>query len=315
MMGTGPFSAPTFEELCDSRHEVLALVTQPPRDRAARPEILGIAEERSKPIYRFENVNAEDARAELARLEPDLFIVADYGQILKSQTLAIARLGGINLHGSLLPKYRGAAPIPWAIYHGDAETGVTVIHMTPQVDGGPCLAREKTAIGAEEDAVALENRLARLGSPLTRRVIDDLENNLAIALPQEASLVTPARRLKKSDGAVDWNRPGSSIKNQVRAFVPWPKTYTFWRRPTASPLRLILEGVTPVAVSPSQAVAPGVVLEAESGTLIVQTGEGGLKIERVQPAGKRTLTSAEFLRGYPVRRGDRFESEDPADPR
>src|SRR5688572_1769827 len=144
MMGTGPFAAPTFRALCQSRHEVLLLVTQPVRPAPGRKApaespMRAIARERGLPIYDPKSINTDEARVELARHRPDLLIVADYGQILAPETLAVAPRGGMNLHGSLLPKYRGAAPINWAIYNGERETGVTVIHMTPRIDAGPCL--------------------------------------------------------------------------------------------------------------------------------------------------------------------------------
>jgi methionyl-tRNA formyltransferase len=165
-------------------------------------------------------------------------VVCDYGQILAPATLATARRGGVNLHGSLLPKYRGAAPINWAIYHGETESGVTVIHITPQIDAGPCIAQARTAIGPDETAAELEVRLAELGAGLMCEAIDLLEEGRQQALPQDAALAGKAPRLKKSDGLIDWRRPAAAIKNHVRAMEPWPKTYTFWHRCDGPPLRL-----------------------------------------------------------------------------
>ena len=145
-----------------------------------------------------------------------------------------------TLHASLLPKYRGAAPINWAIYHGETETGVTVIHMTPQIDAGPCIAQARAAIGPDETAADLEPRLAELGARLICETIDRLEAGRVEAIPQDAALASKAPRLKKTDGLIDWSRPAAAIKNQIRALEPWPKTYTFWHRPDGPPLRLIL---------------------------------------------------------------------------
>ena len=174
----------------------------------------------------------------LRALAADLFVICDYGQILSAETLATARLGGINVHGSLLPKYRGAAPINWAIYHGETETGVSIIHMTPRVDAGPLVAQGRTPIGPEETAVELEGRLAEIGSWLARRTIDEIAAGQLEEIPQDLSQASKARRLKRTDGLIDWARPAAAIKNQVRAMEPWPKTYTFWHRPagTAAPL-------------------------------------------------------------------------------
>jgi methionyl-tRNA formyltransferase len=231
-----------------------------------------------------------------------LLIVADYGQILSPETLAVAPLGGINLHGSLLPKYRGAAPINWALYQGERETGVTVIHMTPRIDAGPCLAQAATPIDAEETAVELEARLAELGAPLVCGAIDDLQAGRAAALPQDPAQATSAPRLKKTDGEVDWSRPAAAIKNQVRAMEPWPKTYTWWLRRGGEPMRLILGRVT--VIDESADAPPGTVVRSDGNELVVATGEGLLKITQLQPAGKRLLSAEEFLRGYPLTAGE-----------
>jgi methionyl-tRNA formyltransferase len=312
VMGTGPFAAPTFRALYDTPHEVLALVTQPLRARPGREPppnpMRVVAAEHGTPILDPEKINLDQVRAELAKFAPELFIVADYGQILSAKTLAIAPRGGINLHGSLLPKYRGAAPINWALYHGEAETGVTVIHMTPRVDAGPALAQARTAIDPEENALELEARLAALGAGLVCRTIDDLAAGRAQALPQDQALASPAPRLQKTDGEIDWSRSAREIKNQIRALEPWPKTYTFWRRGGGTPLRLILGrcDVRPLGVLNS---APGTVVEANPEQFLAATGDGALAIRELQPAGKRLLAADEFLRGYPVRAGERFGPE------
>ncbi|HET6881674.1 MAG TPA: methionyl-tRNA formyltransferase [Pirellulales bacterium] len=312
MLGTGPFAAPLFRALYTSRHEVVALVTQPRRPaRPGAPVSMSLlrqtADEHGTPILDPESINTDDVRRTLGELDADLFIVADYGQILSAETLATARLGGINLHGSLLPKYRGAAPINWAVYHGDAETGVTVIHMTPRIDAGPILATATTAIDPEETAVDLEHRLAELGAPLAVKAIDDLAAGRAAALVQDTSLATSARRLRKTDGAIVWTRPAAAIKNQIRALEPWPRTYTFWHRPGHPPLRLIL-GRTSVVAAPSN-IPAGEVVRAHD-ELVVATGNGGLKLHQIQPAGKRMMTVDEFLRGHSVEVGERFGEGD-----
>ena len=312
MMGTGPFAVPTFESLYDSPHQVLALVTQPPRAARGRPApaspLRRVAETRGTPIVCFENINTNEAHEALRDYRPDLFVVADYGQILSPATLAVAKQGGINLHGSLLPKYRGAAPINWAIYHGERETGVTTIHMTPQVDAGPCLLQASTLIGPDENAIELEHRLAELGAPLVIKTIEMIESARIEPIVQDASRASRAPRVRKTDGEVNWFRPAAAIRNQVRAMVPWPKTYTFWHRGTAEPLRLILERVREIETG-NNAAAPGTVLKAEGKELTVATGGGHLAIDRIQPAGKRELESGEFLRGYPVKPGDHFGPE------
>ena len=307
MMGTGGFAAPLFRALYATPHEVVALVIQP--RRTVRPDevrvnpMREIAAEHGTPVFDPESINTDESREALRRFSADLFIVADYGQILSAETLAVARLGGLNLHGSLLPKYRGAAPINWAIYKGDAETGVTVIHMTPRVDAGPTLGQARTCIDPDETAVELERRLAEMGAPLLVKVIDEMIAGRTVPLPQDPSQASPARRLRKSDGAINWSRPAAAIRNQIRALVPWPRTHTFWHSPSRSCVRLIL-GRSAV-VDGVAAVAPGTVVRAGP-DLVIAAGEGRLQILELQPAGKRMLAAAEFLRGYPVKEGERF---------
>jgi methionyl-tRNA formyltransferase len=314
MLGTGPFAVPTFQELFSTRHEMLALVTGPFSARRGRPSLpvsplRDIAHEHGIPIFAPENINVAESQIRLRKCGADLMVVCDYGQILTTETLATAQLGGINLHASLLPKYRGAAPIPWAIYHGETETGVTVIHMTPEVDGGPCIAQASIRIDPEEDALQLESRLAVLGAWLVRRTIDNLEAGRLEAMPQNPALVSRAPRLKKSDGLIDWTRSARDLKNHVRAMQPWPKTYTFWHREKGPPLRLILGPLTLLETAASP--LPGTVIEADSDRLLIAAGSGAVLPKTIQPAGKRVLDIAAFLRGYPVRTGQRFGGETP----
>ena len=331
MMGTGSFGVPTLRGLYETHHSVVALVTAPVRTQQGKPlipvsPIRDLAHQHAIPIFDPEDINTDESRARLAGYEVDLLVVCDYGQILSAATLATARLGGVNLHGSLLPKYRGAAPINWAIYHGETETGVSVIHMTPRVDAGPCIGQARTPIYPDETAVELEQRLSEIGAWLARRAIDALEAGRLEVLPQDPALATKAPRLKKSHGAVDWTRPAAAIKNQVRAMEPWPRAYTFWHRPKGTPLRLILGPVSVVELGRAPTEGgyraklgterslvpggpPGTVLEAEQRRLLVAAGAGAVGLQSIQPAGKRLMDVAEFLRGYPVRPGERFGPE------
>jgi len=313
MMGTGPFAVPTFESLLDSEHDVIALVTRPTpaaRGRRKTPpnpmRDVGLASQFT--ILEPEDVNSEKARLQLSELKPDLLVVCDYGQILSNETLSIARLGGINLHGSLLPKYRGAAPVNWAIYNGDKKTGVTIIHMTPRLDGGPCLTKRELEIGPEESAIELEERLSLIGVGAVHEAIEMLTNwdgNAIIGELQDKTQATKARRLTKADGLVGWNRTAEQIKNQIRAFKPWPGTYTFLERESGAPLRLILDQVS-IVEPPGEIEEAGYVLYCDGKKLFVATGRGALSIDQIQPTGKRVLKIDEFLRGYPVKVGEKF---------
>ena len=213
-----------------------------------------LAEEHNIAVLAPESINTPEAQQRLGSYRPDLLVVCDYGQILSSATLGLARLGGINLHGSLLPKYRGAAPIQWAIYHGETETGVSVIHMTPRLDAGPVLVQRRLTIGPSETAAELEPRLAELGAEAIDASLVLLRQSDALtpSLPQDPSLASRAPRLKKSVGKINWSRSATAIFNQVRALQPWPKAFSYWHPPTGTPVRLIFEAVTPVVESTTQ---------------------------------------------------------------
>ena len=209
MMGTGSFAVPTFRQLFEARHDVALLVTQPLRSHRGKEvepasAMRDIARQRATPVYDPESINTPEAQQHLAGIGADLLVVCDYGQILAPQTLSTARLGGINLHGSLLPKYRGAAPINWVLLNGDTETGVTVIHMTPKVDAGPCIARAVTMIDAEETAVELEARLAESGGWLVRQTIEALAEGRLEALPQDPALASKGVSMTSRPGWSKW---------------------------------------------------------------------------------------------------------------
>ena len=312
MLGTGPFAAPTLRALAPTRHEIAIVVTRPPTGRTATTSPLQRAgEQLGLEVWSPPTVNSPESQARLASFAADLLVVCDYGEILRPDTLAIARLGGINLHGSLLPKFRGAAPVQTAILRGETETGNSVIHMTPGLDAGPLLGQQRTPIDPDEDAARLEERLAAMGAGLVLQVIDSLETGTAKPIAQDASQASKAPRLKKEQGAIDWSRPAQEIKNQVRALRPWPRAYTFWHRKDAAPMRLNIDRVAIIPPDESAAAygsPPGSVLES-SPRLLIATAEAALEIQELQPTGKRSMPGADFLRGNRVNIGDRFGPE------
>ena len=318
MLGTGTYAVPLLAGLYESSHNVVAVFTRPERQRNKRGSVppspmRGRADHEGTAVYAPDDINTESSHTTLRDLQPDLFIVCDYGQILSPQTLALAPKGGLNLHASLLPKYRGAAPIHWAIYHGEQTTGNTVIQMNAGVDAGPIVAQQTTRIEPAETTVELEARLADLGSRLIVKTIDQLARGALQPSVQEVEEMTRAPKLQKIDGHIDWTRSAQAIYNQIRAMVPWPKSFTHHLTGEGLPLRLIIESsavfsATMFSQLPLSAPAkpPGTVLVAERDCLFIQTGEGVLRILQLQPAGKKVLSADAFLRGYRVKAGDYF---------
>lgn len=307
VLGTGPFAVPALRRLhSEGRHSIERVVTRPPRGRRGplAPMALAAAE-LDLPLWQPETINADDAREEMARARPELLVVCDYGEILKPATLEAAPRGAINLHGSLLPKYRGAAPVQWAILNGETETGNTVIQMTPGLDAGPCLARQSLAIDPNETAGQLEARLAEAGAELLLDVIEQIETDTAKPTPQDASQASKAPRLTKEHGRVDWSQTALAIKNQVRALQPWPRAYTFWQDDADDSQRLILHRVE-LHSQPVQAQTPGLVIQSNE-RLLVAAGDGAVELLSVQAAGGRPMTAGELLRGRPIPVGTQFK--------
>lgn len=322
MMGTGTFAELTFTALLRGRHPVVGLVTQPDRraghergsTRQTGKGMKAIALEQGVPVLQPVSINTPEGVEALRQLRPDLLVVAAYGQILKTPVLAAAPHGGINVHGSLLPKYRGAAPVAWAIYHGETESGVTIIRMSTSLDAGDMLAQEAIDIDPHETAGELEARLAVLGAELAVRVVDQIAAGTAAGVAQDLDLVTRAPKLTKEDGLIDWTRPARDVVNQVRAMQPWPTAYTFLHRQGHGPLRVIVtRAAWQQAAGPCHQAAGEVVIDLTAPErLVVAAGEGTrAEVVELQPAGKRRMGHAEFLRGHPVRPGDHFGPETP----
>lgn len=310
MLGTGAFAVPTLRALAESRHEVAAVVTRPARSRGGgggvtESPVSAEARRHGLPILAIRRVSSDAGCAQLSAYDADLLVVCDFGEILAPEALAVARLGGINLHASLLPKYRGAAPVQWAVYHGEHETGVTVIQMTPSLDAGPCLGQVRTSIGPQETAVELEGRLAEIGAALVCRIVDQLAGGRAQSVAQDDQVASRAPRLRKEHGRIDWSRSAVDVHNQVRAMQDWPTAYTHWQRPDRQPLRLILHETAVVPAAAGR--PPGTVIRTEP-QLVVATGREGLHLLRIQPAGKRPMDAETFLRGYRLQEGDVLRS-------
>lgn len=322
VMGTGPFAVPMFEALRGSPHVIVAVITRPdhapPGRRPPRNPMRDAAVTAGIGILDPERVNEPTVIASLAALRPDLFVVCDYGQILSRDLLAVPPLGGINLHGSLLPRHRGAAPVQWAIREGDAVSGVSVIHMTPALDAGNVIVARVTPVGPRETAAELEPRLAALGADAVIEAIERLQAAWAatgsiagVGIPQETAQATRAPRLTKADGIVDWSLPAARIERLRRALDPWPRLTAVFARGDGQTQRLVLEDVVAVPQaersSPPAGIAPGTVIDTEGGRIVVACGEGtAIAILRLVPEGRRSMSAAEFLRGSPLMPGTRL---------
>ena len=270
------------------------------------------------PVAQPASINTPEGLAELAAFRPDLLVVAAYGQILKPEVIALPPLGAINVHASLLPKYRGASPIAHAILNGETTTGVTIIRITPGLDAGEMLAKESRDILPDETTGDLEHRLAGLGAHLAADVVRRMKLGPVSGEKQDPAQVTKAPKLTKEMGLIDWTKPAEEICRQVRAMQPWPTAYTFFHRPGKEPMRVIVNGVVEFPVRYDPNVPPGNVF-TDSGfptSLFVTAGEvfegeerSVVELYELQPSGKKRMTAAEFLRGYPIQDGYRFGPE------
>jgi methionyl-tRNA formyltransferase len=307
-MGTPEFALPSLRKLVASDWEISLVVTQPdkPRGRGRKPTSPPVRLEAEKlgiRVIQPASLKDEDFVLFLKEQRADLIVVVAYGRILPPQVFRLPPFGTVNLHPSLLPKYRGAAPINWAIINGEKETGVTTILMDKGVDSGDILLSRRIEIGDEETAMELEPRLAEKGAELLLSTIEGLFNGTISFKPQDHSQATFAPMLKKGDGLIDWELPAKAIADRIRGFLPWPSAYSFFR----GRLVKFLKGmVLPICESVPEK-APGEILIADGKRLIVVAGKGeGVEILRLKPEGKKEMDGSSFINGYRPRSGERF---------
>jgi methionyl-tRNA formyltransferase len=304
-LGTGAFAVPSFEALLDAGHEVAALVTQPDRERGrgqalAPPPIKPVAERRGVRLLQPRRVREPEAQEALRALAPELQVVVAFGQILPRAVIDIAPRGTVNVHGSLLPRLRGAAPIQWAIASGDRETGVTTMLIDEGLDTGPLLLSRSLEIAPEETAAELEPRLARLGAQVLLDTVRGLAEGTITPVPQDAERATLAPLLRKEDGRVEWTRPARETACRTRGFFPWPGAF-------ATHEGRILKLLRVREAAPAQATAPGEVLSVSTEGVRVACGEGtSLLLVEVQPESRRAMPAAAWAAGARVRPGARL---------
>lgn len=306
-MGTAELSCNSLRALMESpEFQIAAVVTQPdrPKGRELKLQPSPVKElvlQANLPVLQPEHAREETFRVALRDLRPDLVVVAAYGQILPRSILDLPHFGCLNVHTSLLPRYRGAAPIQWAILNGDAETGVTIMKMDAGLDTGNILTQAATPIHPEDTSETLHRRLAALGAELLVRTIPDYVAGNVVSRPQPTEGVSYAPKIKKQDGHIDWNQPARSIWNRVRGLVPWPGAFTFLPGQPQPHLLKIWQA------EPAQSAGlPGEVLQANKTGILVGCGRDALRILVLQREGGRRLTAQEFLAGHPLLPGQRL---------
>jgi len=306
-VGTPAFAVPTLQAILESSHKVLSVITQPDRP-AGRGRILKPSPVKSTAlkaglkVMEPQRAGDPDCLREIRLLKPDVAVVVAYGQILPPAFLEIPPLGCLNLHASLLPRHRGAAPIAWAILMGDEVTGLSVIQMDEGLDTGPVLSFVKTPIGVEEDAQELSERLSLLGAGLMVESLDKLEKGELVCSPQRDEEATYAPRLRKQDGRIIWEETAQRVCRKVRAMLPWPAAYTSWRGKQLKILK-----ARALALESDQ--RPGTILKARGESLWIATGKGILEVLKLQPEARPIMTAQAFISGRGMSEGEILGSD------
>ena len=305
--GTPQFAVPSLEQLIQSAHDVVGVVTQPDRPRGRGQKVTDApvkvtAVQHGLQVFQPVRLRDPEVKETLTRWAPELGVVAAYGKILPESVLNLPRFGMINVHASLLPRYRGAAPVQRAVIDGMPETGVTIMRMVLALDAGGMFAKVTRPIGSDETSDIVERDLAHLGASLLLDVIDDLAAGRAVEEPQNDSLSTYASKITKEEGLIDWTLAASDIHNRVRGLYPWPHAFSYLNGERLIVMR------SHVAPEPTSA-DPGTIVDVSSGAISVATGHGErLAIDEVQPEGRRAMKVRDYLAGHPIQPGTRFSA-------
>ncbi|HZV33507.1 MAG TPA: methionyl-tRNA formyltransferase [Verrucomicrobiae bacterium] len=306
-MGTAELACASLEALAQQKDvSVAAVVTQPDRPKGRELKlhpspVKEVALRLQLPVLQPERARKEDFIIELRKLQPELIVVAAYGQILPPALLELPRFGCLNVHTSLLPKFRGAAPIQWAILEDEPVTGVTIMKMDAGLDTGAILAQQTTPIQPEDNSQTLHDRLAKIGADLLVRTIREYVAGKITARPQPAEGVSIARKISKEDGRLDWTQPARALWNRLRAFTPWPGVFTHLPGQPHPHLLKIWQ-----AEIVDRSGQPGEILQADKSGIVVACGKQSLRLLQIQREGGRRMSAQEFLTGHPLKPGDKL---------
>ena len=301
-MGTPDIAAEVLKSLLLSKHEIIAVVTQPDRPKGrgkelAKSPVKIVAEEHGIPVLQPEKVKTPESVAQLKALNPDVILVVAFGQILSKEILEFPKYGCINVHASLLPEYRGAAPIQWAVIDGKEKSGITIMKMDEGIDTGDMICKEEVVITAEETGGSLHDKLAAIGGPLLLRAIEQIEAGTAEYTPQNHEEHTYAKMLRKDMGRLDFTKSAVELERLIRGLNPWPSAFTQWEG------KNLKFWSASVSYEEFETCPCGTMVSTKDGMLWIMTGNGILQIRELQPEGKRRMTTEEFLRGYPLQPG------------
>ncbi|MEA5042070.1 MAG: methionyl-tRNA formyltransferase [Oscillibacter ruminantium] len=299
-MGTPEFAVASLKRLVEDGHELCGVLTQPdkPKNRGMKlipTPVKEYALTKNLPVFQPQKARDGEAMSIVRQLDPELIVVAAYGKILPEELLNYPKYGSINVHSSLLPKYRGAAPINWAILNGEAETGVSIMYMAAALDAGDVIAQARTPIGPDEDAQTLTARLAELGAVTLSETVTALENGFATRTPQDESAFTYAPMLSRELSPIDWTRSAHAINCQIRGLIPWPAAST------DAVIGETMKVFRSVETGEQTAAKPGTVLTADKRGIAVACGDGKvLSLTEIQAVGGKRMSAADYLRGHPI---------------
>ncbi|WP_131926349.1 methionyl-tRNA formyltransferase [Hazenella coriacea] len=306
-MGTPDFAVPSLTALIQEKYDVVTVVTQPDRPKGRKKVITPtpvkvVAERYGIPVFQPEKLRDPVNVEKVLSYQPDLIVTAAYGQILPESLLKVPKYGCINVHASLLPKYRGGAPIHQAIIDGEEETGVTIMYMVKALDAGDMIAQRAIPITETDHVGTMHDKLSQVGAELLTETLPPLLKGELTPIAQDETQVTYAPNIKRDDEKIDWSRSAKQLTNQIRGLHPWPVAFTVWH---GKPFKIWWAHV----LEESADAIPGTVKRVDEEGIVVSTGEGCLKLTDIQPAGKKRMSVSEFIRGHQMEAGERLGDE------